>query len=199
VHYPARVHSRPRAPHSVFLDCLQRDVVAGRRRWNTRVRPAKGLLIFLSTLDHLREVIEDRLHPLQVPDPCSGRHRVRTPLPEGFRGQAHGLMDQHPVSIGVVVGRDDAAVPVTMGSVVDKEVPTGQTQRRQNGVQGTLRMAIEEDFVSGGRNAETRGVVVMGRAAGLPLVSVLPGLRTAVRDRCGQGSGIGTGCKLSIH
>jgi hypothetical protein len=46
-------------------------------------------------------------------------------------------------------------------------------------------MAIDEDFISGGRNAQTRGVIVMGRAAGLPLVPVLPGLRTAVRNGCG--------------
>jgi hypothetical protein len=61
----------------------------------------------------------------------------------------------------------------------------GQGQRRQNSVQGILRMAIDEDFISGGRNAQTRGVIVMGRAAGLPLVPVLPGLRTAVRNGCG--------------
>ena len=48
-------------------------------------------------------------------------------------------------------------------------------------------MAIDEDFVSGGRNAETRSMIVMGRAAGLPLVSMLPGVLAAVRNRCGQG------------
>jgi hypothetical protein len=60
-------------------------------------------------------------------------------------------------------------------------------------------MAIDEDFVGGWRNTETWGMIVMDWAAGLPLVSVLPGLGTAVRNRCGQGSGIGAGCKLSIH
>jgi hypothetical protein len=60
-------------------------------------------------------------------------------------------------------------------------------------------MAIDENYVGGGRNAQTRGMIVMGRAAGLPLVPVLLGLRTAVRDGCGQGSGIGAGCKLCIH
>jgi hypothetical protein len=108
-------------------------------------------------------------------------------------------MDQHTVSIDIVIGRDDAAVSVAMGSAVDKEIPPGQAQRRQNGVQGTLRVAIDEDFVSGWRNAQTRGMIVMGRAAGLPLVPVLPGLRTAVCDGCGQGSGIGAGREYGIH
>jgi hypothetical protein len=108
-------------------------------------------------------------------------------------------MDQHPVGIDIVVRRDDAAMPVTVGSAVDKEIPPGQAERGQNGIQGTLRMAIDEDFVGSGRNAETRRVVVMGRAAGLPLVSVRPGLRTAVRDGCSQGRGIGAGCQCCIH
>jgi hypothetical protein len=81
---------------------------------------------------------------------------------------------------------------------VDKEIPPGQAQCRQNGVQGTRRVAIEQDFVSGGRNTQTRGMIVMGQAAGLPLLPVLPRLRTAVRNRCGQGSSIGAGCKLCI-
>ena len=82
---------------------------------------------------------------------------------------------------------------------MDKEISPGQAQRRQNGVQGTLRMAIEEDFVSDGCNAQTRGLIVMGRAAGLPLVPVLPGLRTAVRNRCGQGSSSSAGREYCIH
>jgi hypothetical protein len=38
-------------------------------------------------------------------------------------------------------------------------------------------------------------MIVMGWTAGLPLVSMLPSLRTAVRNRGGQGSGIGAGCE----
>ena len=161
-------------------------------------------LAALDRRDHLRQMIEDGFDALQVPQPCPGVRRVRSPLPEGFRGQAHGLVDQYPVGIDIVVGRDDAAVPVVMdsmarGSTVDKEIPPGQVQRGQNGVQGTLSMAIKQDFVSGGRNTQTRGMIVMGRAAGLPLLPVLPGLRTAVRNRCGQGSGIGAGREYGIH
>ena len=105
-------------------------------------------LAALDRFDHLRQTIEDGFDALQVPQPRPGVRRVRSPLPEGFRGQADGLVDQHPVGIDIVVGRDDAAVPVVMdsmarGSAVDKEIPPGQAQRRQNGVQGTLRMAIE--------------------------------------------------------
>jgi hypothetical protein len=72
---------------------------------------------------HLREVIEDGLHPLQVPDPRPGRRRVRPSLPEGFWSKAHGLMDQRPVGIDIVVGRDDAVVPVPRGRAVDEEIP----------------------------------------------------------------------------
>jgi hypothetical protein len=34
-HTPARVHSRPKAPRSVFSDCIQRTVATGGRRWST--------------------------------------------------------------------------------------------------------------------------------------------------------------------
>jgi hypothetical protein len=113
-------------------------------------------------------------------------------------------MDQHPVGIDIVVGLDDAAVPVamglvTMGGAVDREITPGEIKRRKDSVNGTLRMAIEEDFVGGGRNTQTRGAVVMGRAAGLPLVAVLPGMLIAVRNGCSQGSGIGAGCEYGIH
>jgi hypothetical protein len=96
-------------------------------------------------------------------------------------------MDQHPIGINIVVDLDDAAVPVAMGMVtmsspVDKEIPPAQVQRRQNGIQGTLRVAIDEDFVRGRCNTETRRMIVMGRAASLPLVSVRPGLWTTVRN-----------------
>jgi hypothetical protein len=113
-------------------------------------------------------------------------------------------MDQHPLGIDIVVGRDDAVVLmpmgyVTMGSAVDKEITPGEGKRCNNGVQGALRMAIEEDFVCSGRNTETWGMVLMGRAAGLPLVPVLPSMLTAVRDGSSQGSGIGAGRERGLH
>ena len=113
-------------------------------------------------------------------------------------------MDQHTVGIDIVVCLDDAAVPVamgivTMGRAVDKEITHGEIKRRKNGVNGTLRMAIDEDSVGGGRNTETRGVIVMGRAACLPLVPVLPGMHTAVSNGCSQSRGIGAGREHGIH
>jgi hypothetical protein len=156
-------------------------------------------LTALNGSQHLGQVIENGLHPLQVPDPPARVLRVRAPLPEGLRSQTHGLMHQHPLRIDIVVGRDDAAMPVAMGCAVDKEIPPAQAQRRQNGIQGTLRMAIEEDFVGGWCNTEARRMIVMGRAAGLPLVPVRPGLRAAVRDRGSQGRGIGAGRESCIH
>jgi hypothetical protein len=42
-------------------------------------------------------------------------------------------------------------------------------------------------------------MIIMGWTAGLPLVSVLPGLRTAVRNRGSQGRSIGAGREYGIH
>jgi hypothetical protein len=61
------VLSWPRAPRSVFSHCIQRAVVADGRRWGTRARHAKELLIFLSTqVATVRNILTNRVYAGQA-------------------------------------------------------------------------------------------------------------------------------------
>jgi hypothetical protein len=146
-------------------------------------------------------------------------HLVRAPDIDGRQGLPLGIRarieEERLVGpLGAWVGVDQALCPRCLeagdqgGRLLEQRLHLG-IREGQDPVEGSgdfwrelptpgARMPREdEDFVSGWRNAETRGMIVMGRAAGLPLVPLLPGLQTAVRDRCSQGSG--AGCKLCIH